>query len=239
VVALGLLWVPLALALVANLLIPTGILLAERTLFLGTVGIALVAGALAPRIGRVVGGLGPFARTAGGVSAIALLLLAAAHSAERQHVWRDNDALMTSLLVEAPNNFRGHFWLGHELLLQGRMVEGEGMMRRAMALWPAHDGPPLGLALRYQEHGMCEPALPLYEVARRLEPLKPAPHFGYAGCLLELGRLREARRAAFQGLETGRSAAPFRYLILLVDSALVASDSAEGNNWWLRRHPRL
>lgn len=236
--ALGFLWMPLALVLVANLLVPTGILLAERTLFLGTVGIALVAGALVPRVARFVSAMGPTARTAGGVSSIALLLLAAAHSAERQHVWRDNDALMTSLLIEAPSNFRGHFWFGHELLLQGRMIEGEGMMRRAMALWPEHEGPPLGLALRYQEYGMCEPALSLYEAARRLEPSKPASHFGYGGCLLALGRLHEARRAAFQGLETGRSGDAFRYLILQVDSALFASDSTEANNWWVRRHPR-
>jgi hypothetical protein len=52
-----------------------------------------------------------------------------------------------------------------------------------------------------------------------------------------LGRLHDARRAALEGLATGRSATAFRYLILQADSALAATDSASGNNWWLRRRP--
>lgn len=233
--AFGLVWVPLALALVANLLVPTGILLAERTLFLSTIGLAIVAGALTVRMESVVRTWAPTARTLAVAAGGSLLAVGAAHSAERQHVWRDNETLMTSLVVDAPQNFRGHYWLGDDLLRNGKMLEGEQMMRRAMALWPEHDGPPLGLALRYQERGMCEPALQLYERVLRLEPRKPTPHFGYAGCLLTLGRLQAARRAAFAGLETGRSAVAFRYLIIQADSALAATDSLASNNWWVRR----
>jgi hypothetical protein len=236
--AFGLLWVPLAMALVANLVVPTGILLAERTLFLATVGVALAAGALAGHLQAVLAGKSAVMRTLALAGGGSLIAVGAAHSAERQHVWKDNTSLMTSLVVDAPLNFRGHYWLGDDLLRQGRMVEGEQMMRRAMQLWPEHDGPPLGLALRYQERGMCEPALPLYETVLRLEPRKPTPHFGYAGCLLTLGRLREARRAAFDGLATGRSASAFRFLILQADSALAATDSVQPNNWWVRRRGR-
>lgn len=238
-VMFGLLWTPLALALVANLLVPTGILLAERTLFLATVGVALVAGSLVTRLQDVIGRAVPTVRTVAVASGVALVALGAAHSAERQHVWKDNETLMTSLVVDAPLNFRGHYWLGDDLLRRGRLLEGEQMMRRAMLLWPEHDGPPLGLALRYQERGMCEPALPLYETVLRLEPRKPTPHFGYAGCLLTLGRLHEARRAAFAGLQTGRSAVAFRFLIMQADSALVATDSAGAGNWWSRRQAQL
>ena len=233
--ALALLWVPVALALVSNVLVPTGILMAERTLFLSTVGVALLGGAFVTRLQPAFTRLAPTARTLAVSACVALIGVSAAHSAERQHVWKNNDTLITSLVIDAPMNFRGHFWLGDDLLRAGRMVEGEQMMRRAMSLWPEHDGPPLGLALRYQERGMCEPALPLYEVARRLEPAKPTPHFGYSGCLLTLGRLHDARRAAFGGLETGRSAVAFRYLIVQADSALAATDSLASNNWWIRR----
>src|SRR5690606_33726767 len=41
-IAIGLAWIPVALSPVSNLLFPTGILLAERTLFLPSVGIALI-----------------------------------------------------------------------------------------------------------------------------------------------------------------------------------------------------
>jgi hypothetical protein len=233
--ALGLLWVPLAMALVANLVVPTGILLAERTLFLATVGVALAAGALVAHVTTWTSNMAPAWRTLALAAGGSLIALGAAHSAERQRVWRNNPSLITSLVIDAPTNFRGHFWLGAHLLGQQRMVEGELMMRRAMRLWPEHDGPPLGLALRYQERGMCELALPLYETVLRLEPRKPTPHFGYAGCLLSLARLHDARRAAFRGLETGQSANAFRYLILQADSALAATDSLEPNNWWVRQ----
>jgi protein O-mannosyl-transferase len=237
-VALGLLWVPLAMTLVANLVVPTGILLAERTLFLATVGVALAAGGLVSHGQTLLATKLPKMRNFAFAAGLSLIALGAAHSAERQHVWKDSTSLTTSLVIDAPLNFRGHYWLGDDLLRQGRLVEGEQVMRRAMLLWPEHDGPPLGLALRYQERGMCEPALPLYATVLRLEPQKPTPHFGYAGCLLALGRLREARIAAFAGLETGRSAVAFRFLILQADSALAATDSVMSNNWWVRRRGR-
>ncbi len=233
--ALGLLWIPIALALIANIIVPTGILLAERTLFLSTVGVALVLGAMLARALPRIAAWPASVRTLSYALGGAVLVLAAAHSAERQHVWENNDTLIASLVIDAPQNFRGHFWLGDELLRKGQLVEGEQSMRRAMALWPEHDGPPLGLALRYQERGMCRPALDLYTIARRIEPLKPTPHFGYAGCLLTIGRYHEARAAAFEGLATGRSAVAFRYLILQADSALAATDSVRSNNWWVRR----
>jgi len=233
--ALGLVWIPLALALVANIVVPTGILLAERTLFLATVGMALVTGAAVTKLEGAVVRASPTTRTLVLACGLSLVALGAAHSAERQHVWKDNESLVVSLVVDAPLNFRGHYWLGDELLRRGRLAEGEQLMRRAMLLWPTHDGPPTGLALQYQERGMCEPALPLFETVLRLQPRKPTPRFGYAKCLLTLGRLRDARQAAFSGLETGRSPAAFRFLIMQADSALAATDSAAGNNWWLRR----
>ena len=233
--ALGLTWIPLALALVANLAVPTGILLAERTLFLPTVGAALIVGAAVGRFGGDCERVAPHSRTLCVMVGGAVIVLGAAHSAERQQVWRSNETLVTSLVVDAPSNFRGHFWLGDALLRRGKLLEGEQVMRRAIRLWPDHDGPLLGLALRYQERGLCEPALPLYSRARALEPTRASPHFGYSGCLLSLGRLREARETALAGLATGRTPGAFRFLLYQADSALAATDSVAGSNWWLRR----
>lgn len=232
--AFGLLLVPVALALVANIVVPTGILMAERTLYLATIGVALAAGAVVAALLPRVQGLAPLVRTSVAAAGLAVLALGAAHSAERQQAWKSNETLIASLVVDAPTNFRGHFWLGDELMRRGDLVAGETALRRAMALWPAHDGPPLALALRYQERGLCEPALMLYETARRLEPRKPTPYFGASGCLMALGRLRAARTMAFEGLATGRSARAFRYLIVQADSALAATDSLTSNNWWVR-----
>ncbi|MBX3173571.1 MAG: hypothetical protein KF709_04120 [Gemmatimonadaceae bacterium] len=235
--ALALAWIAVTYSIVANIVVPTGILLAERTLFLSTVGIALAAGALWLRLWGWLQARPGSVRTLVIASAVAVLGVAAAHSAERQHAWKDNDTMVAALVTEAPMNFRGHFWLGDELLRREEFVAGETAMRRAMALWPEHDGPPLGLALRLQARGLCEPALHFYGIARRLEPRKPTPHFGASGCLIAMQRFREARAVALQGLETGRSADAFRFLIYVADSSLAASDSA-GPNWWLARRRR-
>lgn len=236
--ALGLLWMPLTYSIVSNVLMPTGILLAERTLFLTTVGAALAAGALVVRVATALAAGAATTRTLAASAGLALIALAAAHSAERQYAWLDNDTMMAALVTDAPQNFRGHFWLGDDLLRRGDLVTGEAAMRRAMARWPEHDGPPLGLALQLQRHGLCAPALHFYQIARALEPRKPAPYFGASGCLLSLGRLHQARTLALAGLATGRSSPAFRFLIYAADSSLAATDSVTSNNWWLRRELR-
>lgn len=244
VLALGLLWVPVALVLIANILVPTGVLLAERTLFLATVGPALIAGALwarvVPRLSTWAVRVSPVVRTALFALALGLIALIAAHSSERQHAWRDNTTLLSTLIVEAPENFRGHYWLGDSLLRAGELVAGERAMLRAMELWPEHDGPPLGLALYYQRNGLCSAALPLYRRVIALEPDKPTPRFGQAGCLMSEGRFTAARSAALEGVARGtRATRAFNFLIRQADSALAVHDSLLPNNRWVhRRSPR-
>ena len=46
VIAFALLWIALTLGPISNILVATGVLIAERTLFLPSVGIALIAGRL-------------------------------------------------------------------------------------------------------------------------------------------------------------------------------------------------
>ena len=233
--AFALLWIVVALSIVSNVVLPTGILLAERTLFLATVGVALAAGAVAEPLVARAAAWPRLARTAGLAMLVAILGLAAAHSAERQYAWASNDSMIAALVVDAPANFRGHYWLGDELLRRGEFVEGERALRYAMRLWPAHDGPPLALALRYHERGFCAPALALYEIAMRIDPEKPTPRFGHAGCLLALGRASHARAEALEGLRIGRAPAAMRLLMYQADSLLAATDTIRGANWWLRR----
>jgi protein O-mannosyl-transferase len=235
----ALLWIPIALALVLNVVAPTGVLIAERTLFIASVGVALMVGVL---VTEVASRLAPATRPIrlAAVSVLAgLIVVAAAESSARQSVWFSNETLTASLVLEAPENFRGHYWLGDALFREGKLPEGEQALRRAMELWPAHEGPPLALALRYHERGLCEPAVPLYERVISLTPEKVTPYFGLASCQLERGHLRRARRTAVEGLATGQSPQTIAALLLLIDSALVTHDTLLPNNRWtrLRRAP--
>ena len=95
--AFGLGWIALALAPVANLLFPAGVLVAERTLYLPSAGLALALGAalkdVAPR--RLAWGVG-LAVLAGGV-----------RTASRVPVWRDELTVVLSILEDSPRSFDG------------------------------------------------------------------------------------------------------------------------------------
>ena len=234
--ALALLWIPISLVPVLNIIAPTGVLIAERTLFLATVGIALLVGSLTGAVARWMTGAAAPARTAAAVAIAGLIVIAAAHSSQRQGVWADNETLTASLVLDAPENFRGHYWLGDALFREGSLQEGEQAMRRAMALWPGHEGPPLALALRYHERGLCVPAIPLYERVLEIVPEHVTPYFGLAGCQLQEGQLLRARRTAFAGLATGYSPQTVSALILAIDSTLAAHDTILLNNRWTRLH---
>lgn len=95
--AFGLGWIAVAYLPVANLLFPVGILTAERTLYLPSVGLALAAGAAAQAV--------PGRRLA--LLATLVLLAAAARTALRVPVWRDDTSLTLSMLDDSPRSYYG------------------------------------------------------------------------------------------------------------------------------------
>lgn len=95
--ALGLGWVAIAFLPVSNLLFSTGVLLAERTLYLPSVGLALAAGAALARL--------PAARLR--IVLAVLALGGGARTALRTPVWRSDLSVTASILDDSPNSYRG------------------------------------------------------------------------------------------------------------------------------------
>src|SRR5213592_2604481 len=96
--AYGLVWIAIAFLPVSNLLFSTGVLLAERTLYLPSAGLALAAGATLARL--------PARRF--GVALALLVLAGRIRSALRTPVWRDDFAVTASILDDSPNSYRGY-----------------------------------------------------------------------------------------------------------------------------------
>lgn len=238
VIAFGLAWLPVTLLLVANVVVPTGILLAERTLFLPSVGVILVLAVMAGRVADALRGRPRPQRVLAVSLAATVVVLAASHSAERTAAWKDNFTLVMTLVTDAPHAARGQFWLGDELIRQGELGSGETALRRAMQLWPEYPAVPLALGITYHTHGRCAAAVQLYQRTLALDSTNAAAHFGHAGCLLNLGRFTEARMASFRGAAVARSSTAYRVVLYAADSALAANDSIDGNNWYLRRAAR-
>jgi hypothetical protein len=95
--AFGLGWIGIALSPVANLIFPAGVLVAERTLYLPSVGLALAVGSWLPRAAPqrwplVVG---------------VLVVLGGARTALRVPVWRDDHSVVLSEFEDSPHSFDG------------------------------------------------------------------------------------------------------------------------------------
>jgi hypothetical protein len=100
--ALGLAWIAVAFLPVSNLLFPVGVLLAERTLYLPSAGLALAAGAALARL------------PADRLRLVAVVLVAAGgiRSALRVPVWRDDYTVTMSILEDSPDSYRGPARMG-------------------------------------------------------------------------------------------------------------------------------
>jgi hypothetical protein len=95
--AYGLGWIGIAFLPVANLVFPVGFLLAERTLYLPSVGLALAAGSWLARLPA------PWRL----VPAATLVLLGGLRTALRVPVWRDNATVTLSILEDSPRSYVG------------------------------------------------------------------------------------------------------------------------------------
>lgn len=95
--AFGLGWIAIAFLPVANLLFPTGVLVAERTLYLPSIGLAIAVGAWlkalrAQRFALIVG---------------AVVLAGGARTAWRVPIWRNTRTVTLSVLEDSPRSFSG------------------------------------------------------------------------------------------------------------------------------------
>lgn len=95
--AFGLGWIAIALLPVANLVFPVGILVAERTLYLPSAGLALAVGAWAKNLAP--------ARLR--MAVVALVLAGGLRTALRVPVWRDLNSVVLSELEDSPRSYDG------------------------------------------------------------------------------------------------------------------------------------
>lgn len=231
VASFGIAWFCVTLLPTSNFVIPAGIILAERTLFLPSVGVMLALAALVPYVrtrmstARAKGSARVPAILAG--SALGAILVAGSwRSMTRTHVWRDNDTLFKQAIIDVPESYRAHYMLGAWMFEQGLKKEGEQHYRRAIHLFPYDPFMSYNLAQQYQFAGMFRAAIPMYRWSFEIAPefREGQGRANLALCLIDAQLPAEAREQAFIGMRLG--GAPLRRMrriVQMADSAIAHS----------------
>ena len=192
--ALGILWVFAALLPVSNL-VPTGVLMAERLLYLPSVGFCLWAGHGAAVLQEEVARRWPGRATPGRASTALFLVALAALSAKtvlRGVEWRDARTLWEAELRLAPLDPVVNNNLAVEYLTRGEVEKArqrlEVTLRVAPSYWRAH----VNMGILQQKTGEPERAMRSFRMAQLIDPSAPSPLFFAGLALADEGRLEEA-----------------------------------------------
>ena len=133
---LGIVWVVVSLTVVGNLLFPVGFWVAERTLYLPSVGISLLAVGLAQYAVGFLRESPPRLRWSAVGAATLLVVLGGARTWTRIPSWYDTETVFMTLAEEHPESFRAQWWMGLRLMDAGEQDRGLEWLGQAVRLNP-------------------------------------------------------------------------------------------------------
>ena len=224
-IAFGLVWCAFGIFPVHNVLVPTGIVLAERTLFLPSIGAMLVLGGLGALMlerGRAA------SRLALASGAGILLILGAWRSTTRHPVWSDQFNLWYQTANEdAPLSVRAHEALAESYfqIEMERMAEQEYQL--AIQFSPKHlTRPMISYAHRLRSRGFCYPAAAYYRKSLLVHSTLVEAQAGLIACTLDIGLYREAAHIARLAIALDVERPAFQTALAVADSALRAGSPA-------------
>ena len=126
-VGFGVLWFVVTMLPASNLVVLTGVLLAERTLYLPSVGFAAGLGWMLAQLRR------ERPRT-GTVVVATVLALLCCRTIARNPTWKDNASVFATLLRERPESGRAQWVLGDMYMEMGDHARGLAAYRRAIGM---------------------------------------------------------------------------------------------------------
>jgi Flp pilus assembly protein TadD len=205
VMALSLSWMGLALLPVANLVLPIGTILAERLLYLPSVGFCLLAGAAFQRMeSRAIASGGTRAAPRLGalrIVAAILLVALAARSAVRLRDWRDDHAVFEAAVTVHPRSVRALFNYASACELRGEDGKARRAYEEAIAIFPRFEQAHYNLAGVHARGESWSEAARHYREALRGQPANPRYLVNLGHTLNGMRSYSEARTVLGRALE--------------------------------------
>lgn len=218
--AFGVVWFMITISPISNTLFLAGVLLAERTLYLPSVGLAAATGWLVVRLARE--------RPRGAWVALAIVVVAAsARTMTRNPTWKDNPTMLARLIGEYPQSGRSQWILGDALIIQGRVSEGLQSYRAAIDLLGTHYQLMAEIAARLMQNGQYGPAETLARFAAEDSPEFPRAWAQLALIRAEHGDAEGTERYARAALALTEADATRQHLLAWALAAQGRLDEAE------------
>jgi len=159
-IAIGLAWVVITISPVSNVVMPSEFLIAERTLYLPSFGVALALASAALAI--------PSLRQRTAVVAL-VVALCAVRSIARVPAWHDDETHYQALKQEAPRSYRTLWLEGKDEFAAGRWGSGERLLLQSIAFAPNLTGPRYDLGEFYMHAKLWRPAIQQFQATIALD----------------------------------------------------------------------
>lgn len=190
-------WFLITILPTSNLLFPAGVLVAERTLYLPSVMVAVAVAALVDELSSSATDAAERRRRMRLVGAAAVVACVAmtARVVLRNRTWHDTNTVMTTLLRDAPESYHAQWATAANMNVEGRDREAELHWELAYRIWP-NDARMLGeyasieLVNQRPEHSL--------QLLRRAEAIMPDAPMNIIPRAMTYGRLgmRDSLEAA-------------------------------------------
>ncbi|MEO8879392.1 MAG: hypothetical protein ABI446_03270 [Gemmatimonadaceae bacterium] len=210
-VAIG--WAALGYLAASNILVPTGQLLAERTLFFSSVGIVMVAGWGLARIERLQMGTQLVA------AALALVVVASGlvETRKRVPVWSSEERLFQSGIDYDPDAFYPYWQLARSVGRHGDNARGLSLLGDAYRRYPEGETLALELAQHLRMSDRGEEALMVLRATTEAHPHSQPARLAFLDALLDR-RGADSVIVAIDGFQNGvrgpDPAGSLRYVLL-------------------------
>ena len=221
-VAFGVLAGAVAWGPTANLLIPSGIVLSERTLYLPSIGVALVVGWLAAGVLRLAPDRRRFAVATAGILAVAWVV----RIETRIPLWHDTRSVVIEDYLQHPQNYRAHARVGSVFELTGDTASALREFLMAAEIWPGDYVLTLQTARAARAVGNVPVALRESRRGLDMAPGDPVLAERMAATLAWAGRPEEALAVAAAGIARNPG------LVLLEARYLAVLEQMDAPEWW-------